>query len=170
MTTSTSNPYTFSNVTGNHTIQAVFTNMVSVQISWTSAEFSSVQYKFGTSGSYTNATNGASINATIGTTIYIKGTPATGKNFSSVTVRNLEESETVDTITPSSNVATWEIDPFDTEFELNTTIKSYTITASAGTGGTISPSGNISVNHGGSQSFTATPSSGYKFVRFDIDT
>jgi PKD repeat protein len=35
------------------------------------------------------------------------------------------------------------------------------ITASAGTGGTISPSGNVNVTYGGSQTFTITPGSGY---------
>src|SRR5204863_486792 len=37
----------------------------------------------------------------------------------------------------------------------------YTITASAGTGGTISPTGAVSVNCGSSQSFTITPETGY---------
>src|SRR5439155_12210679 len=37
----------------------------------------------------------------------------------------------------------------------------YTITASAGSGGTISPSGALSVPDGGSQTFTITPGSGY---------
>ena len=41
-------------------------------------------------------------------------------------------------------------------FALNT----YTITASAGVGGTISPSGSVSVNHGSSQGFTITPDPG----------
>jgi hypothetical protein len=38
----------------------------------------------------------------------------------------------------------------------------YTITASSGTNGSISPSGNVSIAYGGSQLFTFTPSSGYK--------
>ena len=37
----------------------------------------------------------------------------------------------------------------------------YTIAASAGSNGTISPSGAISVNSGGSQTFTITPATGY---------
>jgi hypothetical protein len=41
----------------------------------------------------------------------------------------------------------------------------YTITASAGTGGTISPSGGVSVAYGSSQTFTMTPKSGYR-VRY----
>ncbi|MBI1806535.1 MAG: hypothetical protein HYR76_05730, partial [Ignavibacteria bacterium] len=40
-------------------------------------------------------------------------------------------------------------------------INMYTITATAGGNGTISPSGAVSVNHGSSQSFTITPSTGY---------
>ena len=40
----------------------------------------------------------------------------------------------------------------------------YTITASAGTGGTISPSGAVSVNHGASKTFAITPNTGYELV------
>ncbi|MFH0921685.1 MAG: hypothetical protein V1913_15145, partial [Fibrobacterota bacterium] len=40
-------------------------------------------------------------------------------------------------------------------------LKTYTITATAGTGGTISPSGSVSVNHGTSQTFAITPSAGF---------
>jgi hypothetical protein len=38
------------------------------------------------------------------------------------------------------------------------------ITASAGTGGSINPSGVVSVNYGGSQTFTITPNTGYYIV------
>jgi hypothetical protein len=37
----------------------------------------------------------------------------------------------------------------------------FTITASAGSGGTINPSGAVTVNQGGNQTFTLTPNSGY---------
>ena len=40
-------------------------------------------------------------------------------------------------------------------------INAYTVTPSAGTGGTISPSGAQTVNHGGTTSFTVSPSPGY---------
>ncbi|MBI1933855.1 MAG: putative Ig domain-containing protein, partial [Ignavibacteriales bacterium] len=43
----------------------------------------------------------------------------------------------------------------------NFSLNIYTITASAGDGGSISPSGNVSVNHGSNQSFTITPTTGY---------
>ncbi|NJM15436.1 MAG: carbohydrate-binding protein [Bacteroidales bacterium] len=41
-------------------------------------------------------------------------------------------------------------------------VTSYTITASAGSNGSISPSGSVSVNEGGSQTFTVTPNIGYQ--------
>ena len=43
-------------------------------------------------------------------------------------------------------------------------INTYTITASAGTGGTISPSGAVIVGHGSDQAFTITPDTGYSCV------
>jgi hypothetical protein len=51
----------------------------------------------------------------------------------------------------------------------STTTGSYTITASAGSGGSISPSGSVSVSSGGSQSFTITASSGYAISSVLVD-
>jgi hypothetical protein len=48
-------------------------------------------------------------------------------------------------------------------------IKTYTITASAGTGGSISPSGSVSMNHGVSQTFTITPNTGYRIASVTVD-
>ena len=50
-----------------------------------------------------------------------------------------------------------------------TPLSTYTITASAGTGGTISPSGSISVQDGGSAAFTITPSTGYRISSVRVD-
>lgn len=46
---------------------------------------------------------------------------------------------------------------------------SYTITATKGADGNISPIGNISVSEGGSQSFNAIPSNGYKVDYWELD-
>ena len=46
---------------------------------------------------------------------------------------------------------------------------SYTITASAGTNGTISPSGAVTVNSGSSQTFSFTPATGYKVSSILVD-
>ena len=45
----------------------------------------------------------------------------------------------------------------------------YTIKATAGTGGSISPSGNVSVREGKDQTFTITPDKGYAVSRVKID-
>ncbi len=48
-------------------------------------------------------------------------------------------------------------------------IATYTITASAGTGGTISPSGAVTVNKGANRSFTITPNTGYSISGVTVD-
>lgn len=45
----------------------------------------------------------------------------------------------------------------------------YTITASAGQGGSITPSGNVSVAENGNQKFTITPSEGYEIADVKVD-
>jgi len=45
----------------------------------------------------------------------------------------------------------------------------YTITASAGAGGSISPSGTVTVNHGSDQTFTITPNTGYHVSDVVVD-
>ena len=48
-------------------------------------------------------------------------------------------------------------------------VDSYTITASAGTGGSINPSGSTAVNSGSSKTFTITANSGYKISDVKVD-
>ena len=45
----------------------------------------------------------------------------------------------------------------------------YTISASAGTGGSISPTGSVSVNHGSGQEYTITPNAGYQVADVLVD-
>jgi len=45
----------------------------------------------------------------------------------------------------------------------------FTITASAGSGGSISPTGNVVVNQGANQSFTITPNSGFNISSVTVD-
>ena len=46
--------------------------------------------------------------------------------------------------------------------QAGTSGSTFTITASAGSGGSISPSGAVSVSNGTSKTFTITPNSGYR--------
>jgi hypothetical protein len=45
----------------------------------------------------------------------------------------------------------------------------YTVTASAGTGGSISPSGGVTLQSGTGQTFSITPNSGYRIDRVTVD-
>jgi len=54
-------------------------------------------------------------------------------------------------------------------FTVNQSTGTYTITASAGAGGTISPSGAVTVNSGASQTFTITPTAGYSVAGVLVD-
>lgn len=51
----------------------------------------------------------------------------------------------------------------------STTQETYTITASAGSNGSISPSGSVTVNQGSDKSFTITPDTGYQVVDVLVD-
>lgn len=48
-------------------------------------------------------------------------------------------------------------------------LKTYSINASAGSGGSVSPTGNVSINGGANQSFTITPAAGYKVSNVLVD-
>lgn len=52
---------------------------------------------------------------------------------------------------------------------LHATKVTHSIVASAGTGGTISPSGTVPVDHGASQTFTITPLVGYQIQNVQVD-
>ncbi len=54
------------------------------------------------------------------------------------------------------------------KYELSN-IVTFTIAASAGSGGTISPSGNITVNSGDAKTFIITPDTGYKIKDVKVD-
>jgi len=49
------------------------------------------------------------------------------------------------------------------------TKKTYTITATAGAGGSINPAGNVNVTHGSNQSFAITPNTGYEIEDVKVD-
>jgi len=62
---------------------------------------------------------------------------------------NASRQYTIASITANKTVEAWY------------SVPNYTITASAGTNGSISPSGSVAVTHGGSKLFTITPNSGW---------
>ncbi|MHC4557129.1 MAG: SUMF1/EgtB/PvdO family nonheme iron enzyme, partial [Planctomycetota bacterium] len=57
----------------------------------------------------------------------------------------------------------------DHTIDVSFAVAAYTITASAGAGGAISPSGAVPVNSGADQSFTMTPEAGYQIADIVVD-
>lgn len=91
-----------------------------------------------------------------GKTVTIKATPNSGYRFVKWSDGNTNASRTV---TVSGNAT------YTAVFEKLT----YAITASAGAGGTISPSGSTQVSHGNSQTYTITPNAGYEIDTVTVD-
>ncbi|HQH83689.1 MAG TPA: fibronectin type III domain-containing protein, partial [Syntrophorhabdus sp.] len=90
-------------------------------------------------------------------------TPSTGYSIDRVIVDGSSVGA-VSTYTFSNVTANHTI---SASFKADTT--TYTITASAGTGGTISPTGTVTVSRNASRSFTITPSTGYSIDRVIVD-
>jgi hypothetical protein len=68
------------------------------------------------------------------------------------------------------DLGTVDFDPFLAELNSEApTIPTFTITASAGTGGSINPSGAVTVSYGEDQTFTVTPDSGYQITSVLMD-
>lgn len=59
--------------------------------------------------------------------------------------------------------------PFVLVWETASTPDTYTITATAGNGGSISPSGSVTVTEGADQTFAITPNSGYSIADVTVD-
>jgi len=139
--------YTFSNITTGHTINASF-----------SVKTYTINASAGTGGSIspsgkTSVNHGANQVFTI--------TPNTGYSITDVTVDGVSQgaigSYTFANMTSNHTISAL--------FKAN----NFTINASAGTGGAISPSGNIAVANGGSQTLTITPDSGYVLLDVLVD-
>ncbi len=139
--------YTFSNVVSAHTIRAVFkitTNAITASA--------------GTGG--TIAPNGVT-NVNYGGSQAYTVAPSAGYSIDSLLVDNVSQTTTT-AYTFTNVIATHTIRAV---FKINT----FTITASAGTGGAISPTGVTTVNYGGSQAYNVTPNAGYTIDSLLVD-
>ena len=139
--------YTFSNVTANHTISATFT-----------ANSYSITASAGTGGSISPS---GSVTVNHGANQIFTITPDTGYGVTSVLVDGASVGA-VSSYTFTNIIGNHTI---TASFALNT----YTINASAGTGGSISPSGAVSVTGGTNQTFTITANTGYRIADVLVD-
>ncbi len=141
--------YTFSNVTAPHSISATF---AANPITYT------ITSSAGANGSISPS---GSVSVTAGSNQTFTITPSTGYKVASLTVDgatvSVANSYTFSNVTAAHSISA------------TFTPITYTITSSAGSNGSISPAGSVTVNHGASQTFTITPSTGYKVASLTVD-
>ncbi len=146
----TNGNYTFENITSEHTIEVTF--KLKQYIITASA---------GNGGSISPSGN---ISINHGESKTFTFTPNTGYEINQVLIDGINNPTAV-----SNGNYTFENITSEHTIEVTFKLKQYTITASAGNGGSISPSGNISINHGESKTFTFTPNTGYEINQILID-
>ncbi|MCL2168049.1 MAG: C10 family peptidase [Lentimicrobiaceae bacterium] len=142
--------YTFTNVTANHTISVTFAiNTYTITAS--------------SGGNGTISPNGT-ITVNSGANQTFTFTPNTGYHIDQVLIDNVNNpgavasgSYTFTNVTANHSISV--------TFATNT----YTITAVAGVNGTISPSGDVTVNHGENKTFTFTPNTGFQIADVLVD-
>lgn len=145
--------YSFTNVTANHTIYAVFeTNDYTVTV---------------------NAPNHGTITPNSMTVAYGATpsfiiTPDYGYNVTAITVNG---TNVISSATNVNGVYTYTFPAITANQTITATMaaKTYTINATAGSNGSISPSGNTTVNHGATQVYNITPSNGYVIDNVLVD-
>jgi hypothetical protein len=146
---STSSPYTFSAVHANHTISVTFASSTPVY---------SLTYTAGANGTISGASPQTVASGGSGT--QVQANPATGYHFVNWT----------GTYTSATNPKTDTNVTQNISETANFAINTYTITASAGSNGTVTPSGVTTKNYGDSQSYTvATSTAGYHVSNILVD-
>ena len=141
--------YSFTNITANHTIQASFKLPTAYTLSLS---------KSGTgTGTVNNSPAGTSFSA--GTVVTLTASPDANSTFTGWSGA-CSGTSPICNVTMNSNASV------AATFALQS---NPSIMASAGAGGSISPSGTVAVHYGSSQSFTISPSRGYKIINVTVD-
>ncbi|MSM40704.1 MAG: hypothetical protein GJT30_13900 [Geobacter sp.] len=140
--------YTFTNVTSDHTITAVFGENLAVTITASA----------GANGSISPAGDVSVLSGTSPTFTMI---PAAGYRVADVTIDGVSKGA----------LASYTFTKVSAPHAIGVTFMPdvYTITATAGANGSIDPGGDITVNSGDSVTFTFTPAPGYKVLNVAVD-
>ena len=146
--------YTFTGVTANHEIYAAF-----------EANEYTVTVNQPAHGTITPGTTTVLYGATPSFVV----TPATGYNVSAITVNG--SNVNLNNVPNVNGTYTYTFSAISSNQTITATMtaKTYTIAASAGANGSITPNGNTTVNHGGSQVYTFTPANGYVVAQVTVD-
>ena len=154
---SKANPLTGIDINGNITVQAVFTPK-------TYSISANAAYRVNESGDFTTGTTGGTVSGggtyTHGNSVSLKATPATGYSFAGW-YEGANQVSTAEAYTFTATSARTLVGRFQRNW--------YTITFSAGTGGTVSPT-SARVQYGGSAESTATANTGYTFTQWSNGT
>ena len=145
--------YTFTNVKSNQTISVTFKAITVTQYTITSS--AGANGIISPSGS-TTVSDGGSKTYTM--------TPSSGYEVNAVTVNG----SSVGAVTSYTFTNVKSNQTISVTFKA-ITVTQYTITSSAGSNGSISPSGSTTVNSGSSKTYTFTPSSGYVVATVTVD-
>jgi len=139
--------YTFNNVRANHTIFATFTPVTFTITS--------------TAGANGSISPGGVLTVDYRTSQIFSINPNYGFQVSDVTVDN----------NSIGAVSSYTFNNILSDHTLSATfeVATYTINASAGEGGSITPEGIITLNHGTSQTYTITPNTGYRISDVEVD-
>lgn len=153
----TANPLTGIDINRNRTVQAVFTPK-------TYSISANAAYRVNESGDFTTGTTGGTVYGggtyTHGDSVSLKATPATGYSFAGW-YEGANQVSTAEAYTFTATSARTLVGRFQRNW--------YTITFSAGTGGTVSPT-SARVQYGGSAESTATANTGYTFTQWSNGT
>ena len=137
--------FAFSNVTANHTISASFVPVYTITAT-------------ADTGGAISPSGAVSVSSGANRTFTV--TPAAGYRIRSVLVDGMSKGA-ISSFAFSNVTANHTISA--------SFVRVYTITASAGTGGAISPSGAVSVSSGANRTFTVTPAAGYRIRSVLVD-
>ena len=147
----TDSAYTFDNVTANHTLYASFGGGASTY---------TITASTGAGGTITPS---GAITVSVGCTYEFFFTPDSGYQIADVLVDDVSQGA-VSTYTFRNISANHTIKP-----TFNLVGGPYVLVSSAGSGGTITPSGSSQVSSGGSQSYTIAPSTNYVIADVLVD-
>ena len=140
--------YTFTNITGSHTITASFETIPTHSITASAGPGGSV-----TPPGLTTVNEGTNLTINI--------IPATGYKISGV----LADGVSAGSVSSFSFNNIFADHTISATFELLT----FTLTSGAGTGGSINPSGVLTVNYGSSQAYSISPNTGYRISGVLVD-
>ena len=140
--------YSFTGITADHTISAFFESTPTYTISVTSGNGGSI-------------TPGGTVTVNEGTNQSFTVKPDAGYRISEVLADGIS----------AGAVSSYSFSNITSNHSISATfsILTYTLTATAGSGGSITPSGSISLDHGTSQTYTIIPNSGYRISNVMVD-